>query len=241
MRTAVIADDQPITLMDLEQLLTEQGIKVAGTARDGFDAVELCRRHHPDVALLDVRMPVFDGLEAARTIVDEDLAGCVVLLTAYSDPELIARASEVGVAGYLVKPVSQRALLPAIEVALAQGERLRRARKEAAGAQKRLEDSAVIDRAREVLSKLEGITPGEAHKALLKLSMDKRRPLSEIALAVVSQHDERELITRAKAVLMASGMSEAEAYRYIKAQAAARGLPAGRLCRAVISEGGVLK
>ena len=102
-RTAVGVDDEPITRLDLVQMLEEMGFEVAGDAADGFDAIELCRLHHPDVVLMDIKMPVFDGLTASETIISEDLGGCVVLLTAFRDRELIDRASAIGVTGYLVK------------------------------------------------------------------------------------------------------------------------------------------
>ena len=120
MKTVLIVDDEPITRMDLSDMLRELGFGVAGEAADGFDAMELCRLKRPDVVLMDVKMPIFDGLSASETILAEELAGCVVLLTAFSDPEIIRRAGAAGVTGYLVKPVDQKSLLPTIEVALAQ-------------------------------------------------------------------------------------------------------------------------
>ncbi|MEG2074767.1 MAG: response regulator, partial [Angelakisella sp.] len=120
MHTAIVVDDEPITRMDLSDMLREQGFSVVGEASDGFDAIELCRSLSPDVVLMDIRMPVFDGLSASETILSEELAGCVVLLTAFSSKELVERANQIGVTGYLVKPVEERLLLPTIEVALAQ-------------------------------------------------------------------------------------------------------------------------
>ena len=126
-RTAIVVDDEPITRLDLSQLLGELGFAVVGEAADGFDAIELCRRHRPDVVLMDIKMPVFDGMTASETIIAEDLCGCVVLLTAFQDRELIDRAGRIGVTGYLVKPVEERLLLPTLEVAMAQAARLREA------------------------------------------------------------------------------------------------------------------
>ena len=130
-RTAVVVDDEPITRLDLVQMLEEMGFEVAGDAADGFDAIELCRLHHPDVVLMDIQMPVFDGLTASETIISEDLGGCVVLLTAFGQRDIVERANRIGVTGYLVKPIEQRMLLPTIEVALAQSRRLRQSRREA--------------------------------------------------------------------------------------------------------------
>ena len=130
MKRVIVVDDEPITRMDLRGMLGDLGFEVAGEAGDGFDAVEVCRRLQPDVVLMDVKMPVFDGINAAETILQQDLAGCVVLLTAYGDREIIDRASAAGVTGYIVKPVEERLLLPTIEVALAQSQRLRQSREE---------------------------------------------------------------------------------------------------------------
>ena len=99
MKTVIIADDEPITRMDLCDMVQELGFQVLGQAADGFDAIELCRETHPDVVLMDVKMPIFDGLTASETILSEDLAGCVVLLTAFSDREIISRATAAGVTG----------------------------------------------------------------------------------------------------------------------------------------------
>ena len=111
-RRAIVVDDEPITRIDLRQMLTEMGFTVVGEAADGFDAIALCRRCHPDVVLMDIKMPVFDGMTASETLIREELCGCVVLLTAFQDRELIERAGRIGVTGYLVKPVEERLLLP---------------------------------------------------------------------------------------------------------------------------------
>ena len=180
MRTVIIADDEPITRMDLADMLTELDFQVVGQAGDGFDAVELCRAKRPDVVLMDMKMPVFDGLTAAETILQEDLAGCVVLLTAFNDEPLIRRASEAGVSGYLVKPVAQRSLLPAIEVALAQSQRMRQAEatqqkmqeeRRIRKAQQYLAQAQRADRigpAKQMLAACRGYSEDKAHRYILQ-------------------------------------------------------------------------
>ena len=180
MRTVIIADDEPITRMDLADMLTELDFQVVGQAGDGFDAVELCRAKWPDVVLMDMKMPVFDGLTAAETILQEDLAGCVVLLTAFNDEPLIRRASEAGVSGYLVKPVAQRSLLPAIEVALAQSQRMRQAEatqqkmqeeRRIRKAQQYLAQAQRADRigpAKQMLAACRGYSEDKAHRYILQ-------------------------------------------------------------------------
>ena len=113
-RTAVVVDDEPITCMDVAEMLREMGFDVVGEAADGFDAVELCRVHRPDLVLMDARMPVFDGLTASKTILEKHYCNCIVLLTAYQDRDMIEKATKAGVSGYLVKPIDQTRLQPAI-------------------------------------------------------------------------------------------------------------------------------
>ena len=108
-RTAVVVDDEPITCMDVAEMLREMGFDVVGEAADGFDAVELCRVHRPDLVLMDARMPVFDGLTASKTILEKHYCNCIVLLTAYQDRDMIEKATKAGVSGYLVKPIDQTA------------------------------------------------------------------------------------------------------------------------------------
>ncbi len=191
MKRVLVVDDEPITRMDLREMLQELEFDVVGEAGDGFDAVELCRSLRPDVVLMDVKMPVFDGLAAAETILREDLAGCVVLLTAFSDREVIDRANAAGVTGYIVKPVEERLLLPTIEVALAQSQRLRQSREEAAKAVSRLNDSKLIHRAQAVLAQRAGISESSAYQELRRLSMDKRVPMAVLARSILEQEPRR--------------------------------------------------
>lgn len=238
--TAIVVDDEPITRLDLRQMLEEMSFSVLGDAADGFDAIELCRRHHPDVVLMDIRMPVFDGMTASETIISEDLAGCVVILTAFQDRELIEQANRIGVTGYLVKPVEERLLLPTLEVAMAQARRLRQARRETAEMREKMEDQRLIDRAKALLAQKEGIPEGEAYRRLQKLAMEKRSTLPALARAVVAQQSGRETIRRAKELLMrSSSLSEPEAYRAVTAFAREKGLPPEEAARVILDQGGL--
>ena len=187
--TVAVVDDEPITRMDIAGMLEDLGYEVAFEAGDGFDAVANCRNKRPDVVLMDVKMPVFDGLSAAQTILKEDLAGSVILLTAFSDEEIVKKAGEIGVSGYLVKPVEQRLLRPAIEVAMAQSRRLRESRAETEDAKQKLEDSKLIARAQALYAAKEGVGEGEAYQILRRTAMDKRLPLAVIAKAYLEQED----------------------------------------------------
>ena len=187
--TVAVVDDEPITRMDITGMLEDLGYEVAFEASDGFDAVAGCRNKRPDVVLMDVKMPVFDGLSATQTILKEDLAGSVILLTAFSDEEIVRKAGEIGVSGYLVKPVEQRLLRPAIEVAMAQSRRLRESRAETEDAKQKLEDSKLIARAQALYAAKQGIGEGEAYQILRRTAMDKRLPLAVIAKAYLEQED----------------------------------------------------
>jgi len=224
MNTVIIADDEPITRMDLADMLRELGFSVVGEAADGFDAVELCRALHPDVVMMDVRMPVFDGLTAAEAVLEEDLAGCVVMLTAFSDRDIVERASQAGVTGYLVKPIDQKALLPTIQVAIAQSARLRDSRREAEEARQRIQEERQIHKAQQLLARTQGCSGDEAYRSMRKLAMDKRVTVAEIARRILEQNARNDEIAEVKRLLMERRqMSDQRAYRYISTYAKAHG------------------
>ena len=224
-RTAAVLDDEPLTRMDLRDMLTEQGLDVVGEAADGFDAVELCREKHPDVVLMDVKMPVFDGLTASETILTGNLADCVVLLTAFSDGGIVERAGQAGVTGYLVKPIDQKSLTPTIEVALAQGRRLRRARQEVEEAQEKIRRERQIYKAQQIVARREQCSEAEAYRRLRRMAMDKRLSMADLAARIVSQTAGEDPVAAAKTVLMSSRhISENRAYRVITDYARTHGI-----------------
>lgn len=220
MKRIVIAEDEPIACMDLCDTLKELGCQVVGTASDGFDAVELCRQHRPDVALLDVKMPVFDGLSAAESILEEDTAGCVILLTAFSDSEIIERANRAGVTAYLVKPVNPKTLLPAIETAFAQSQRLRESRNETRKAMQKIAEDRKIRKAQTILARSRSCSEEEAYQWLRRSAMDKRIPVAALADAVLAQEARESVVAQVKRELMERrGWSEEKAYRHISGRA----------------------
>lgn len=190
-RTAVIVDDEPVTRMALADMLEEAGFRVAGEAGDGFDAVELCEEKRPDVVLMDVKMPVFDGLTAAETILSRELAGCVVLLTAFQDREIVERAGRIGVTGYLAKPIDPRCLLPTLELALAQSERLQGSREQTRLVRQQMEDDRLVHRAQRAMARRMGCTGEEAYHKMRRMAMDKRVTVASLARRLLEQMEGR--------------------------------------------------
>src|SRR5207302_5053086 len=181
----LIAEDETIIRLDLRSLLEQAGFEVCAEARDGEEAVALAREHEPDVAIMDVKMPRLDGIEAARRILDERPIP-IVMLTAYGQAELVSRAVEVGVFGYLVKPFRESDLLPAIATARARHEELVALREEAESLAEALAARKVIERAKGLLMEKEGLSEAEAFDRLRRASQVSGRPLRVIAEAVVA-------------------------------------------------------
>jgi response regulator NasT len=184
----LIAEDETIIRLDLRALLEKAGLDVCAEARDGEEAVELARTERPDLAIMDVKMPRLDGIEAARRILDERPIP-IVMLTAYGQDELVSRAIEAGVFGYLVKPFRETDLLPAIATARARHEELQTLRQEAESLSEALAARKVIERAKGLLMAKEGLTEDEAFDRLRRASQVSGRPLKVIAEAVVTTLD----------------------------------------------------
>lgn len=180
----LIADDDPIIRLDLRQMLESLGYDVVAEAEDGQAAIHLARDNKPDVCVLDVKMPVMDGIDAALKLSEEQIAPAI-LLTAYSDQELIARAKESGVFGYLTKPFKPSDLAPAIEVARSRFEQNKVLTKEVNSLQARLEARRLVEQAKGVLMKSEGITEDEAYRRMQQQSMNARKSMKEIAEAII--------------------------------------------------------
>jgi len=180
----VIADDEPIIRMDLKTILEEMGHSIVGEAADGQKALELTRSLRPDVVIMDIKMPVMDGLNAAKRISEEKIAP-VVLLTAYSQKDLIERAKDAGVFGYLVKPFQESDLLPAIEIALSRYLELHDLESTVGNLEEKLETRKIIDRAKGVLMDKNHLSETEAFRTIQQKSMNSRRSMKEIAEAII--------------------------------------------------------
>jgi two-component system, response regulator PdtaR len=181
----LLAEDETIIRLDLKDLLERAGYEVCAEAKDGEEAIALARREQPDIAILDVKMPKLDGIDAARRILEERPIP-IVMLTAYSQGELVSRAVEAGVFGYLVKPFREADLLPAIRAASARHEELVALREEAQSLAEALATRKVIERAKGLLMEREGLTEQEAFGRLRRASQISGRPMRVVADALIA-------------------------------------------------------
>jgi response regulator NasT len=180
----IIADDEALIRMDLREMLTHLGYLVVGEVGDGRSAVNLARELRPDIVIMDIKMPDLDGIEAARILTEEKIAP-VLLLSAYSQRELVVRAREAGVAGYLVKPFREADLSPAIEVALARFAEFSEMEQQVGNLQQALETRKLVDRAKGILMDRQGLTEAEAFRKIQKMSMNNRKPMRDVAEAII--------------------------------------------------------
>jgi response regulator NasT len=191
----LIAEDETIIRLDLRELLERSGFEVCAEARDGEEAVALARTAEPELALLDVKMPRLDGIEAARRILEERPIP-IVMVTAYGEEELVSRAVEAGVFGYLVKPFRESDLLPAIATARARHEELAAVRAEAASLADALAARKAIERAKGLLMQRESLSEQEAFARLRKASQISGKPLRVVAEALIATLEPPELPRR---------------------------------------------
>jgi two-component system, response regulator PdtaR len=180
----LVVEDEALIRMDLAEMLTEEGYVVAGEAGDGEQALELARRLHPDLVIMDIKMPKMDGITAATSIVEERIAP-VVMLTAFSQRELIEQARDAGAMAYLVKPFARHELVPAIELAVSRFAEKRALEDEVATLSERLETRKVVDRAKGLLMTRQQMTEPEAFRWIQRTAMDRRTTMKAVAEAVV--------------------------------------------------------
>jgi len=184
----LIADDEPVIRMGLKTMLEEHGYKVVGEASDGEQAVILAGKTSPDLIFMDIKMPGLDGIAAASTIMTRSPKP-IILLTAWSERDLVQRAQEAGVLAYLVKPVREAELIPAIEVAMARFQELRTLQQEVGTLKETLETRKLVERAKGILMKREGIEEPEAFLRIQRQSRNTRTPMRDIAKAILVSDD----------------------------------------------------
>ena len=187
-RRVVIAEDEALIRLDLKEMLEEEGYLVVGEAGDGEAAVKLAEEYRPDVVILDVKMPVLDGISAAERIAVARVSA-IVILTAFSQRELVERARDAGAMAYLVKPFSKADLLPAIEMALSRYAEITHLENEVHDLEARLETRKSVERAKGVMQTGFGMTEPEAFRWIQKTSMDRRLSMREVAEAVIGGQD----------------------------------------------------
>lgn len=185
-RRVVVAEDESLIRLDIVEILRDNGFDVVGEAGDGETAVALATELRPDLVIMDVKMPQLDGISAAEQLAKGNIAP-VVLLTAFSQKELVERASEAGALAYVVKPFTQNDLLPAIEIALARHQQIIALEAEVADLEQRFETRKQVDRAKGLLTQKMGLSEPEAFRWIQKASMDRRLTMLEVAQAVIAQ------------------------------------------------------
>ncbi|MFW0155151.1 ANTAR domain-containing response regulator [Rothia sp. P6271] len=184
--TVIVAEDEALIRMDIVEILRGQGYDVIAEADNGKTAVELAERYRPDVVLMDVKMPIMDGITAAEEITQRQIAP-VVLLTAFSQKELVDRATEAGAMAYVVKPFSPNELIPSIEVAMSRYEQIKALQAEVESIKEQFETRKAVDRAKSLLMTKMGVTEPEAFRWIQKTSMDRRISMREVAETIVEQ------------------------------------------------------
>jgi AmiR/NasT family two-component response regulator len=182
----IIADDESIIRMDLREMLTNLGYLVVGEVGDGRSAINLARELRPDIVIMDIKFEgeEFDGIDAARLLTEERISP-VLLLTAYSQRELVMRARAAGVVGYLVKPFREADLVPAIEVALARFAEFRTVEEQVGDLEEALETRKLVDRAKGILMDTQQLSEADAFRRIQKMSMNTRKPMKDVAEAII--------------------------------------------------------
>ncbi|GAB2987237.1 response regulator [Saccharothrix sp. S26] len=183
-RRVLVAEDEALIRLDLVEMLREEGYEVAGQAADGDEAVTLATELRPDLVIMDVKMPKVDGIEAASVIAGKRIAP-VVILTAFSQRDLVERARDAGAMAYLVKPFAKRDLVPAIELAMSRFAELQALENEVAGLTERLETRKVVERAKGLLMTKQGLSEPEAFRWVQRTAMDRRTTMKAVAEAVI--------------------------------------------------------
>ncbi len=183
--TVLVAEDEALIRLDLVELLTEEGYDVVGEAGDGEEAVKLARELVPDLVIMDVKMPKMDGITAAEIIAEERIAP-IVMLTAFSQRDLVERARDAGAMAYVVKPFGASDVVPAIEIAMGRFQEIAAIEDELASLEDRLESRKVIDHAKGILQQDLGLTEPEAFRWIQKTAMDMRKSMRDVAEGVIS-------------------------------------------------------
>lgn len=185
MERILVVDDEPITRMDISEILKEANYNVVGEAKDGYEAIEKCEQYKPDFVIMDVKMPLLDGLKAAKVINEKKLSRGVVLLTAYSNKEFIEEAKKIGIIGYIIKPIDEKSFIPNLEIIFSKQEEFEKLEKKYLKTAQKLEDRRKIDIAKSILMRNQNLSENEAYEYIRNLSMNKRTDMGKIADIII--------------------------------------------------------
>lgn len=185
----VVAEDEPITRMDICEILTAAGYDIVGEASDGLQAIDLCRKLRPDLVLMDIKMPKLDGIQSAKLIMKENLVEALMMLTAYSGKEFIDSVKEIGAIGYIVKPIDEIKLIPQIEIAISKSKEIKVIKATVLETKTELENTKIIHKAKEILMEKYSLTENNAYKRLRKLSMDKQCSILETSKDLIIHYN----------------------------------------------------
>ncbi|QBP42559.1 ANTAR domain-containing response regulator [Paenisporosarcina antarctica] len=183
----LIAEDESIFRMDLRMMLEDNGYDVVGEAGNGDRAIELAFMHKPDLILMDIKMPKINGLQASQ-IIGKQLDLPIIIITAYSQKEFVEKAQQDNVVGYLVKPIAESNLIPAIEIAIHQGEKAKRLKEDIINARQEVEKRKMIERAKGILMQVRQLTEQEAYKTMRDLSMSTQMTMESVAGDIISTY-----------------------------------------------------
>lgn len=189
-RTILIVDDEPISRMDTREILEANGYDVVGEASDGFEAIEVCKKYNPSLVLMDIDMPLLDGIKASKVLTREKLVGGIILLTAFEDKKYIEMAKEVGAFGYMIKPVNEKVFIPTVEMCLSKAEEFDELKKDFDKINNKLNDRKLIEKAKGIIVKQLNSNEDEAYNRIRKLSMDRRTTMAEIAKIIIVGYEE---------------------------------------------------
>lgn len=186
----LLVDDEPLLRMDIKDILEDRGYEIIGEACDGFEAVEMCKKYKPDLVIMDIDMPILDGIKAGKIINKENIAGGILLLTSFDDKEYIEKAKSIGAYGYLVKPASEKSLIPTIEMCLSKVNEFEKMKNDLEKINSKLNERKLVERAKGILIREFKISEDEAYTRIRKLSMDKRTTMMEIAKMIIIGYEE---------------------------------------------------
>ncbi|MHC1748744.1 MAG: ANTAR domain-containing response regulator [Cellulosilyticaceae bacterium] len=189
-KNIVIVDDDPITRMNIRDILEDKGYNVVGEASEGFSAIEVCKNYMPGLVIMDIDMPMLDGIKAGKILTKENLVGGIILLTGFEGQEYLEQAKSIGAFGYLVKPVSEKLLIPTVEMCLSKVDEFTKLNTDLKKVTNKLNERKLIEKAKGIYTREFKMTEDEAYNQIRRLSMDKRTTMAEIAKIIIIAYDE---------------------------------------------------